>query len=326
MYHRGTLILAVMLVLLSVYVSGCSGGGDKGSTITIENGNSGWVSITSPSPPVTVDSSPISLTGQAFVSPSVSWYDATHGVSGVAVTWKNETTGASGSPYTSVECGWFIIPLCADDWSASVPLGVGDNHITISASDKDGNWGTASITVSLTDPGVPKAITSFSFAYPAASGAINEAGKTIFVSVPNGTNVTSLIADFTTTGISVKVGSTTQVSGTTPNDFTNPVVYTVTGSDGSTAQYTVTVSNINIISGRVTDGNGVGLSGVTLYFTRSASGASTDSTDYNGEYGMYLGNGTWTITPALTGYTFVPASRTITVNSADVGGQDFTAQ
>lgn len=326
MNNRRTSTLAVILVLLSVYVSGCSGNGDKGSTITIENGNSGWVSITSPSSPITVDSSPVLLTGQAFVSPSVSWYDATHGISGVAVTWRNETTGASGSPYTYVECGWFIIPLCVDNWSASVPLGVGDNHITISASDEDGNWGTATITVSLTAPAVPKAITSFAFADPAATGAINEALKTIFVSVPNGTDVTSLIAYFTTTGVGVKVGSTTQVSGTTQNDFTNPVVYTVTGSDGSTANYTVTVSNINIISGRVTDGNGVGLSGVTLYFTNTTTGVATDTTDYNGEYGMYLGNGTWTVTPALMGYTFVPASRTITVNSADLGGQDFTAQ
>lgn len=325
MNNRGTLILAGILVLLSAYVSSC-GGGDKGSNITIVNGNSGWVGITSPSPPVTVDSSPITLTGDAFISPSVSWYDETHGVSGVTVTWRNETTGASGPANTSVECGWFIIPFCVDNWSAGVPLGVGENHITISASDTDGNSGTASITVTLTPPVAPKAITTFSFADPAATGAINEAEKTIFVLVPQGTDVTSLIADFTTTGISVKVGSTTQVSGTTRNDFTNPVVYTVTGSDSLTALYTVTVSNFNIISGRVTDGSGAGLSGVTLYFKDATFRTGTDTTDYNGEFGMYLLNGTWTITPALPGYTFVPASRTITVNSADVGGQDFTAQ
>lgn len=48
-------------------------------------------------------------------------------------------------------------------------------------------------------------------------------------------------ATFTTTGISVTVGATPQVSGTTANDFTNPVVYTVTAADGSTQDYTVTV-------------------------------------------------------------------------------------
>ena len=47
--------------------------------------------------------------------------------------------------------------------------------------------------------------------------------------MPPGTDVTALVATFTTTGASVKVGSTVQVSGTTANDFTYPVVYTVTG-------------------------------------------------------------------------------------------------
>lgn len=319
-------MLVVILVFLSVYVSGC-GGGDK-SSLTIVNGNSGWVSIddmSSPSP-VTVDSSPITLTGQAFISPSVSWYDETQGVSGVNVSWRNDTTGTSGPANTSVECGWFIIPFCVDTWGAGVPLAVGENHITISAADAAGNSGTASTTVTLKDPIDHKAITTFSFADPASTGTIDQAEKTIFVLVPQGTDVTSLIADFTSTGISVTVGSTNQVSGTTPNDFTNPVVYTVTGSDGSTALYTVTVSSFNIISGRVTDGNGAGLSGVTLYFKDSTFRTGTDTTDYNGEYGMYLLNGTWTITPALTGFTFVPGSRTITVNSADVAGQDFAAQ
>jgi len=53
--------------------------------------------------------------------------------------------------------------------------------------------------------------------------------------VPSGTNVTSLAATFTTSaGVSsVKVGSLSQVSGTTANNFTNPVTYVVTAQDGS---------------------------------------------------------------------------------------------
>ena len=50
------------------------------------------------------------------------------------------------------------------------------------------------------------------------------------------------VATFTTTGASVKVGSTVQVSGTTANDFTAPLVYTVTAADHSTQDYTVTVT------------------------------------------------------------------------------------
>lgn len=60
--------------------------------------------------------------------------------------------------------------------------------------------------------------------------------------MPSGTDLNGLIATFTTTGASVTVNSTVQTSGTTPNDFTHPVTYTVTAADASTAIYTVTVA------------------------------------------------------------------------------------
>jgi hypothetical protein len=90
-----------------------------------------------------------------------------------------------------------------------------------------------------------KAITAYSFAaqapnlVAASTGTIT--GTAIAVAVPPGTTVTSLVATFTTTGASVKVGAVLQVSATTANDFTNPVVYTVTAADGSTQDFTVTV-------------------------------------------------------------------------------------
>jgi hypothetical protein len=58
-----------------------------------------------------------------------------------------------------------------------------------------------------------KAITAFSLA--GVDGTINETGKTIAVAMPFGTDATALVATFTTTGASVKVGSTVQISGTT---------------------------------------------------------------------------------------------------------------
>jgi outer membrane protein assembly factor BamB len=90
-------------------------------------------------------------------------------------------------------------------------------------------------------PSSAKAITAFSFTSPAATGTIDETGKTILMNLPSGTNVTSLVATFTTTGKSVTVGSTVQVSGVTQVDFTSPVTYTVNAADGSTQNYTVTV-------------------------------------------------------------------------------------
>jgi uncharacterized repeat protein (TIGR02543 family) len=84
-------------------------------------------------------------------------------------------------------------------------------------------------------------VTEFGITSPVvASGTVS--GTSITVAVPYGTKVTALVATFTvTTGDSVKVGSTVQVSGITANDFTNPVTYTVTTASGSTQTYVVTV-------------------------------------------------------------------------------------
>jgi hypothetical protein len=87
-----------------------------------------------------------------------------------------------------------------------------------------------------------KAITAFSIINPSIAGTIDETAKTVAIRVPEGTNIRSLTATFTTTGVSVAIGSVTQVSGLTVNDFSSPLVYTVTAEDGSAADYTVTVT------------------------------------------------------------------------------------
>ncbi|MCK9389474.1 MAG: DUF5018 domain-containing protein, partial [Sulfuritalea sp.] len=108
----------------------------------------------------------------------------------------------------------------------------------------DANGVTATYTVAVTVAAASaKASTAFSFAgIPGAAGTIDEAAKTVVVTVPFGTDVKALAATFATTGASVKVGTTVQTSGVTANDFTNPVAFTVTAADGTTATYTVTVA------------------------------------------------------------------------------------
>jgi hypothetical protein len=71
-------------------------------------------------------------------------------------------------------------------------------------------------------------------------GAIN--GNAINVNVPNGTNVTNLIAHFATTGASINITGANQTSGTTTNNFTSSKAYTVVAADGSTKNYTITVT------------------------------------------------------------------------------------
>ena len=75
------------------------------------------------------------------------------------------------------------------------------------------------------------------------------------------------------------------------------------------------------VSGAVTTSAGAGVSGVTV-----SSGASSGSSDAAGAYAVIgLANGSYTLTPSKSGCTFSPTSRAVTVASANVTGQAFTA-
>ncbi len=111
---------------------------------------------------------------------------------------------------------------------------------------EDGTQALYAVTVNVA-PSNAKAITAFSFEAADNSGltadvAATITGTTITATVPFDTDVSALVATFTTTGVSVKVGSTVQVSGTTANDFSSPVQYVVTAADNTTQTYTVTVN------------------------------------------------------------------------------------
>ncbi|HAZ03973.1 MAG TPA: hypothetical protein DCY97_17645 [Marinilabiliales bacterium] len=87
-------------------------------------------------------------------------------------------------------------------------------------------------------------VLTYSFAAQTGAATINETNQTVTVEVAYGTNVANLVASFTlSTGATAKVGTDAQVSGVTANNFTNPVVYTITAEDAATTQdWTVTVT------------------------------------------------------------------------------------
>lgn len=95
-------------------------------------------------------------------------------------------------------------------------------------------------------PASSKAITSFGFAQPFVKGVIDEDHHTIMAILPSGTDLTALVATFTTDGASVTVRGTPQASGVTANDFTMPLIYTVTARDGSTQDYWVSVFTLGL--------------------------------------------------------------------------------
>ena len=61
---------------------------------------------------------------------------------------------------------------------------------------------------------------------------------------------------------------------------------------------------------------GVGISGVTV-----STGTVSTTTNSSGAYTLAsLANGNYTLTPSLSGYSFSPTSRSVSVSGANVSG------
>ncbi|WP_164997839.1 S8 family serine peptidase, partial [Methanolobus psychrotolerans] len=111
------------------------------------------------------------------------------------------------------------------------------NPVTYTVAAEDETTRSYAVTVtSLLNPA--KSITSFSFTDPTVAGVINEAARTISITVPYGTDVTGLTPTIVHTGASITPGSGVA------QDFTNPVTYTVTAEDETTRSYAVTVTSL----------------------------------------------------------------------------------
>ena len=104
------------------------------------------------------------------------------------------------------------------------------------------------VIVDVEDTGLSSEADILSYTIPNQVGltSINSTNRTVALTVPYGTDVTALVATFTlSNGATAEVETVTQQSGVTPNNFTNPVTYTVTAQNGTTTKdwiVTVTVA------------------------------------------------------------------------------------
>src|SRR5262249_20035156 len=97
---------------------------------------------------------------------------------------------------------------------------------------------------------------------------------------------------------------------------------TVSGADVTGVNFTATPIPTWTISGTVSPAaNGTG---TTLTLTGTSSGSTTADSSGNFSFSG-LSNGTYTVTPAKTGFTFSPASQAVTVSGANVTNVNFTA-
>jgi hypothetical protein len=77
------------------------------------------------------------------------------------------------------------------------------------------------------------------------------------------------------------------------------------------------------ISGAVTYG-GAAISAVTV--TLSGAASTTTTTDASGNFSFSsLSNGSYTVTPSKTGYSFSPTNKSVSISSASATGNDFQA-
>lgn len=127
----------------------------------------------------------------------------------------------SVSPYATIE------PASGVARNFSQPV-----YYTVTAM--DGTEAKYCVTARVHDHDNEKSILSFSIAEPACDGVIDQVSMTVTLSFPGGTDITNLVPN-----IVISEGAQISPASGVAQDFTNPVEYTVTAMNGTTAVYTV---------------------------------------------------------------------------------------
>ena len=160
------------------------------------------------------------------------------------------------------------------------------------------NW-TVTVTVA---KNTATEITAFSLAGQTSS-SIDNANKTIAVIMPTGSSTSNLVGTFTVSGgATVKIGTTAQISATTANDYTSPVVYTVLAEDGITTQnWTVSVAIATYI-GTINE------TAINMYPNPATNGFYIYVGDETSTLSIFNLSGSVLLTQQITGKTYINVS------------------
>ena len=241
------------------------------------------------------------------------------------------------SPSSANGCGtsnWFMVYLAVDDDNGNL---------------SDGTPHGAEIYKALNLHGVACSTYS-SIADYSACTSLSQTAPTLTLTPGSGTIALSWTAVTGATGYTVlrneisATNSMTILTTTTSTSYTDSVVapgityyYSVVGYTGTvntsggggacigklasvqsaTPGTGTTYSISGTVSGAVTSGVTVNLTGAATQNTTTASGGTYTFSGLN--------NGSYTVTPSYTGYTFSPTSTAVTISGANQTGKNFTA-
>jgi len=233
------------------------------------------------------------------------------------------TASVSGSPAATQVVfkvdGTAVATLTASPWSYSwnsASVANGSHSITASATNTCGTTTSAAmpVTISNTAP-------TYSISGTVTSGGTGLSG--VLVSTGSSTVTTDSSGNYTISGLANGTYTVTPTkSGYTFSPTSTSV--TISSANKTGVNFTATaVTTTYCISGTIT-ANSAALAGV-IVSASGTSGSGSATTDSSGAYTICgLPNGTYTVTPSLSGYTFSPASQSATISSANVTGVNFT--
>ena len=293
-------------------------------TYTVTPSRSGYT-FSPASQSVTITSA--NVTGVGFTATAA----ATYGISGNAGTAGATVTAGSAS-------------ATSDASNAYALAGLAPGTYTVTPSKTGCTFSPASQSVTITSANVtgvnftascPSGDTPLTSGVPLTGQSVaKSAWKYYYIAVPSGaTNLT-----FATTSATADIDIYTQ-SGAKPTSSSyicRP--YSSSGNETCSATNpTATTWWLGVYgyaAGSYTVTGTYTLGGTTYTVSGSAGTASATVTagtksatsDASGNYSITgLANGTYTVTPAKSGCTFTPTSRSVTVSSANVTGVNFTA-
>lgn len=309
-FGRLVLLLAVLGGGLLTILGTSGGGGDDSSTPT---GGGGWVTIDQPTSAgqYSTDRTGVTLGGEAFISPThFRCCSGSATDTGVTVGWQNQATGASGSAFQSVGICWFFgFFLCDHRWTASVPLALGNNPITVTASDPSGNTGSAAITVTREPDTTPPTVTGTTPKDNALGVATNTAIVAIFSEEMEAGSINTasfFVVDNTGVPVSGAVSSSGSTATFTPSSSLFP-------STHYTATVTTGVRDVagNLLATQKSWSFTTGINTWRSMATAGGPGARTDHTAiWTGtEMIVWGGNATqFSTTPLNSGSRYRPAT------------------